>query len=116
MKAGCACTPALNLEMQHAAQQAVRDGLAAYERRHGWKGNLLNVVANGESLATLSSCRLGRRALRRQLRSCAGDRREPMARRVKFGRLRSAARAGRDQVDAAHVTRADLQRRAIWCT
>ena len=42
----------LNLEMQHAAQQAVRDGLAAYERRHGWKGNLLNVVANGDTLAT----------------------------------------------------------------
>ncbi len=40
----------LNLEMQQAAQEAVLDGLAAYERRHGWKGNLLNVVANGESL------------------------------------------------------------------
>lgn len=42
----------LNLEMQRAAQQAVYDGLAAYERRHGWKGNLLNVVANGETLAS----------------------------------------------------------------
>jgi penicillin-binding protein 1A len=42
----------LNMEMQHAAQEAVRDGLAVYERRHGWKGNLLNVVANGETLAT----------------------------------------------------------------
>ncbi len=42
----------LNLEMQRAAQQAVLDGLAAYERRHGWKGNLLNVVANGETLAS----------------------------------------------------------------
>ena len=42
----------LNLEMQHAAQQALRDGLAAYERRHGWKGNLLNIVANGDSIAT----------------------------------------------------------------
>ena len=41
----------LDLEMQHAAQQALRDGLAAYERRHGWKGNLLNVVANGDSIA-----------------------------------------------------------------
>ena len=40
----------LNLEMQRAAQQAVYDGLAAYEHRHGWKGNLLNVVANGETL------------------------------------------------------------------
>ena len=42
----------LNLEMQRAAQQAVYDGLAAYEHRHGWKGNLLNVVANGETLAS----------------------------------------------------------------
>ena len=42
----------LDLEMQRAAQQAVRDGLAAYERRHGWKGNLLNVVANGDSIET----------------------------------------------------------------
>ncbi len=42
----------LDLELQRTAQQAVRDGLAAYERRHGWKGNLLNVVANGESIAT----------------------------------------------------------------
>jgi penicillin-binding protein 1A len=41
----------LNLEMQRAAQQTVRDGLAAYERRHGWKGNLLNIIANGDSLA-----------------------------------------------------------------
>jgi penicillin-binding protein 1A len=40
----------LNLEMQRAAQLAVLDGLATYERRHGWKGNLLNVVANGETL------------------------------------------------------------------
>ena len=42
----------LNLEMQRAANQAVLDGLAAYEHRHGWKGSLLNVVANGESLET----------------------------------------------------------------
>ena len=40
----------LNLELQKTANQAVLDGLAAYEHRHGWKGSLLNVVANGESL------------------------------------------------------------------
>jgi len=44
----------LNLEMQKAANQAVLDGLAAYEHRHGWKGSLLNVVANGESLTSYS--------------------------------------------------------------
>jgi penicillin-binding protein 1A len=42
----------LNLEMQKAANLAVLDGLAAYEHRHGWKGSLLNVIANGESLQT----------------------------------------------------------------
>ena len=45
----------LNLELQRAANQAVLDGLAAYEHRHGWKGSLLNVVANGESLANVSA-------------------------------------------------------------
>jgi len=34
----------LNLEMQKAATQALLDGLAAYERRHGWKGSLTNVA------------------------------------------------------------------------
>ena len=51
-EAGLRVYTSLDLEMQRAAQQAVRDGLAAYERRHGWKGNLLNVIANGDSLAT----------------------------------------------------------------
>src|SRR5947208_210538 len=30
--------------MQQVANQALRDGLHAYERRHGWKGNLPNVL------------------------------------------------------------------------
>src|SRR2546430_15296387 len=34
----------LNLNMQHIANQSLRHGLHAYERRHGWKGNLPNVV------------------------------------------------------------------------
>ena len=34
----------LNVHMQQVANQAVRDGLHAYERRHGWKGNLPNVL------------------------------------------------------------------------
>jgi penicillin-binding protein 1A len=42
----------LNLEMQKAANLAVLDGLAAYEHRHGWKGSLLNVVANGGTIDT----------------------------------------------------------------
>ena len=34
----------LNVAMQRAANTAVRDGLHAYERRHGWRGNLPNVI------------------------------------------------------------------------
>ena len=37
----------LDVDMQKAANQAVLDGLAAYERRHGWKGHLENVEAEG---------------------------------------------------------------------
>ena len=40
----------LDLDLQMAADRAVLDGLAALERRHGWKGNLLNVLAVGGSL------------------------------------------------------------------
>ncbi len=40
----------VNAELQKAANQAVLDGLAAYERRHGWKGQLHNLVAMGEPL------------------------------------------------------------------
>jgi penicillin-binding protein 1A len=37
----------LDVNLQKAANQAVLDGLAAYERRHGWKGHLENVLAEG---------------------------------------------------------------------
>jgi penicillin-binding protein 1A len=40
----------LDLDFQLAADRAVLDGLAALERRHGWKGNLLNVLAAGGQL------------------------------------------------------------------
>jgi penicillin-binding protein 1A len=44
----------LDVELQKAANQAVLDGLAAYERRHGWKGHLENVVGDGEVLEKYS--------------------------------------------------------------
>ena len=34
----------LNVAMQRAANQAIRDGLHAYDRRHGWRGNLENIL------------------------------------------------------------------------
>jgi penicillin-binding protein 1A len=40
----------LDVDMQKSANRAVLDGLAAYERRHGWKGHLDNVVADGNAL------------------------------------------------------------------
>jgi penicillin-binding protein 1A len=41
----------LNTDLQRAANHAVLDGLAAYERRHGWKGHLQNVLAGEVTLA-----------------------------------------------------------------
>jgi penicillin-binding protein 1A len=38
----------LNMDLQRSANQAVLDGLATYERRHGWRGHLDNV---GSSLS-----------------------------------------------------------------
>ncbi len=40
----------LDVDMQKSANRAVLDGLAAYERRHGWKGHLENVVAEGNEI------------------------------------------------------------------
>src|SRR4029077_7989831 len=34
----------LNIAMQRAANQAVRDGLHSYDRRHGWRGDLPNIL------------------------------------------------------------------------
>src|SRR5208337_441506 len=41
----------LDMDLQRTANQAVLDGLAAYERRHSWKGHLENVLAGSETLA-----------------------------------------------------------------
>jgi penicillin-binding protein 1A len=45
--AGLRVDTTLDLDLQRVANQAVLDGVAAYERRHGWKGNLQNVVLAG---------------------------------------------------------------------
>jgi penicillin-binding protein 1A len=34
----------LNINMQRAANQSVRDGLHSYDRRHGWRGDLPNIL------------------------------------------------------------------------
>ena len=40
----------LDVDLQKTANQAVLDGLAVYERRHGWKGHLENIGAEGNAL------------------------------------------------------------------
>jgi len=42
----------LDMDMQRAARQAILEGLAAYERRHGWHGDLANVVVLGQHVDT----------------------------------------------------------------
>jgi penicillin-binding protein 1A len=44
----------LDMDFERTASQAVLDGLAAYERRHGWKGHLENVLVNGGDLEKYS--------------------------------------------------------------
>jgi len=43
----------LNISMQKAANLAVRDGLHGYDRRHGWRGGLPNILK--DNLGTLES-------------------------------------------------------------
>lgn len=47
---GLRVSTTLDLNLQKAADAAIQDGLAAYERRQGWQGNLLNVIAAGGSM------------------------------------------------------------------
>jgi penicillin-binding protein 1A len=46
-EAGLRVDTTLDLDLQTTANKAVVDGLAAYERRHGWKGKLQNILAEG---------------------------------------------------------------------
>jgi penicillin-binding protein 1A len=48
--AGLKVYTTLDLDLQLVANKAVLDGTAAYERRHGWKGNLQNVASAGGDL------------------------------------------------------------------
>lgn len=43
----------LNISMQRAANQSIRDGLHMYERRHGWRGGLPNILK--DNLGTLDN-------------------------------------------------------------
>ncbi len=49
-EAGLRVDTTLDLDLQETANKAVQDGLAAYERRHGWKNKQPNVLASGDSI------------------------------------------------------------------
>jgi len=49
-EAGLRVDTTLDLDLEKVANQAVGDGVAAYERRHGWKGGLDNVLNAGTTL------------------------------------------------------------------
>jgi penicillin-binding protein 1A len=49
-EAGLKVYTTLDLDLQIVANHAVLDGLAVFERRHGWKGRLLNVISGGVGL------------------------------------------------------------------
>jgi len=46
-EAGLKVYTTLDLDLQQVANRVVLEGLTGYERRHGWLGNLLNVIAGG---------------------------------------------------------------------
>jgi penicillin-binding protein 1A len=50
--AGLRIYTTLDLDLQAVAKTAVMDGAAAYERRHGWKGSLENVVLAGQDVSS----------------------------------------------------------------
>jgi penicillin-binding protein 1A len=49
-EAGLRVDTTLDLDLQQTANHAVADGVAAYERRHGWRGRIQNVLNDGISL------------------------------------------------------------------
>jgi penicillin-binding protein 1A len=49
-EAGLKVETTLDLDLQKTADRAVAEGLAAYERRHGWFGKLENVLASGATI------------------------------------------------------------------
>jgi len=44
----------LDMDLQRAANRAILNGVAAYERRHGWKNRLVNVLAPNVTLDTFT--------------------------------------------------------------
>jgi penicillin-binding protein 1A len=54
LEGGLRVYTSLDMDLQRTANQAVLDGLAACERRHGWKGHLQNVLTGAVILENYS--------------------------------------------------------------
>src|ERR1700723_1447133 len=50
LEGGLRVYTSLDMNLQKSARQALLDGLAAYERRHGWRGKLSNVIWGGHKV------------------------------------------------------------------
>ena len=50
LEGGLRVYTSLDMDLEKVAHQAVLDGLAAYERRHGWRGKLSNILEHGQTL------------------------------------------------------------------
>ena len=64
--AGLRVYTTLDLDLQTAANKAVLDGTAAYERRHGWKGQSAECRALREWIWRAIGIRTGRSRWRRE--------------------------------------------------
>lgn len=55
---GLSIRSTIDTKMQLAAQEALQDGLEAYDRRHGYRGPLTNIELNKDVLETLNEVKL----------------------------------------------------------
>ena len=85
------------------------------EPRHGWKGNLLNVVANGEALATYHHVDWDGTIQPGSFVHALVTDVEPMAATIKFNGYE--ARLGPEEIKwTRHTSPEQIFRRAIWST
>ena len=103
----------LDVDLQKAANQAVLDGLAAYERRHGWKGHLRKCRRRRCGPRQIFTSRLGRRARGQRLRPCAGDLCGHRNRHAEVRPLHRRSRPARRCLDAAEAGRHSQGRRHL---
>ena len=99
----------LNVAMQKAADQAVRDGLHAYDRRHGWRGQAAeHSGAESGAAGKISGRGLAEYAAQGRLRKWIGDRCRADIRDAEDWNLSRDADAGGFCLDRDKVAEADF--------